>query len=125
MNALDVENGSSSWNSEGTDEDNADLTIYFGRSVVPTMLKVQFQAGFSSELFAIYDPAMMKLGELEFDDIHEIQTRDIFDNKKSFDSLKFILSNFSDFYGRVILYKLEIWGYEDQTNGSSSPTKIL
>ena len=112
MNALDVKNGSSSWNSEGNNLNETTLIIHFGRTVIPTCVKLQFQAGFSAETVAIYNPDNVLIGELELEDIHEIQTHDIFDNETSFTSLKFTLDNFSDFYGRVILYRLEVWGHE-------------
>jgi hypothetical protein len=112
MNALDVTNGSSSWNSEGNSQNETTLTIFFGRAVIPTCVKFQFQAGFSAETVAVYNPENVLIGELELEDIHEIQAHGLFDNEKSFTSLKFILDNFSDFYGRVILYRLEVWGHE-------------
>jgi hypothetical protein len=112
MNALDVNDGSSSWNSEGNNQNETTLTIHFGRSVIPTCVKLQFQAGFSAEKVTIYHPDNVLMGELELEDIHEIQTHGLFDNDKSFSSLKFIFDDFSDFYGRVILYRLEVWGHE-------------
>jgi hypothetical protein len=112
MNCLDVRNESSSWNSEGNSETDTTLVLHFGRSVIPTTMKLQFQAGFSAELVQVYDSNMTKLSDVELDDIHEIQTFHLQDNQHSFRSLKFILDNFADFYGRIILYRLEVWGYE-------------
>ena len=112
MNALDVHNGSSSWNSEGNSQNETALTINFGRAVIPTGVKLQFQAGFSAETVTIYNPDNVMIGELELEDIHEIQTHTLFDNNAPLTSLKFTLDIFSDFYGRVILYRLEVWGHE-------------
>jgi hypothetical protein len=52
------------------------------------------------------------MGELELEDIHEIQAHELFGNEKPLFSLKLKLDNFSDFYGRVILYRLEVWGHD-------------
>jgi hypothetical protein len=112
MNALDVTNGCSSWNSEGNSQDETVLTIHFGRSVIPTSVRLQFQAGFSAETVVMHNPKGVMIGEMEFEDIHEIQTHNLINNDESFTSIKFTLDDFSDFYGRVILYRLEVWGYE-------------
>jgi hypothetical protein len=112
MNALDVTNGSSSWNSEGNSQNETTLTVHFGRAVIPTSVRLQFQAGFSAETIVIHNPQGVLIGEMELEDIHEIQTHSLINNDESFTSLKFTLDNFSDFYGRVILYRLEVWGYE-------------
>ena len=112
MNALDVNNGSSSWNSEGNSETETVLTIHFGRVVTPTCVKLQFQAGFSAETVTIHNTENVVIGELELEDIHAIQTHDLLNNEEPFSSLKFTFDNFSDFYGRVILYRLEVWGNE-------------
>jgi hypothetical protein len=115
MNALDLLNVSSSWNSEGNNQNETTLTIHFGRLVHPTLIKFQFQAGFSAELVSAYNAEDVKLGEFELDDIHEVQTHNFLEDEASLDRIKLILSTFSDFYGRVILYRLEVWGYEVQT----------
>ena len=114
MNALDVHNGSSSWNSEGNSQNETTLIIIFGRTVVPTTVKLQFQAGFSAETVTIQNPDENEMiDELELEDIHEIQTHSLLvDNQKPLTSLKFTMDNFSDFYSRVILYRLEVWGHE-------------
>ena len=112
MNALDVNDCSSSWNSEGNAQSDTTLMIKFGRPVIPTIIKFQFQAGFSVELISLYDVNNTKVAEFALEDIHDLQSF-TFNAEKSYRSLKLILEHFSDFYGRVILYKLEIWGMED------------
>lgn len=115
MNALDVENGSSSWNSEGNTVTETTLTLLFGRRVIPTTLKLQFQAGFSAGScdVVVGDGATLVDG-LEWEDVHEVQVCELSDKIESptTSSVKIVLDNFSDFYGRVILYRLEVWGYE-------------
>ena len=124
MNALDVNNGSSSWNSEGNTQNETTLTIHFGRDVIPASVRLQFQAGFSAETVIIHNPQKTIVGELEFEDVHEIQEHSLLDNEKLLNSLKFTLDNFSDFYGRVILYRLEVWGYERMTRYDWKSFKI-
>jgi hypothetical protein len=112
MNALDSGNESSSWNSEGNTQEDTKLTIHFGRTVIPTEIKFQFQAGFSAEIVTVYNSNMTKLGALELEDIHELQSYALFDNQCSFTSIKLVMDKFADFYGRIILYRLEVWGFE-------------
>lgn len=114
MNALDVENGSSSWNSEGNTKSETTLTVHFGRPVIPVTLKLQFQAGFSAESCAVYaeGATTMLLNELELSDVHEVQTYELSNKQLPSNSLKLVLDDFCDFYGRVILYRLEVWGHE-------------
>jgi hypothetical protein len=122
MNALDVDNGSSSWNSEGNNTTETSLLLRFGRPVMPATLKLQFQAGFAAESCAVYysnetSPAgeAMPQDEFELKDVHEVQSFDLLSSTASLQpvtAIKFVLDDFCDFYGRVILYKLEIWGRE-------------
>jgi hypothetical protein len=115
MNALDVENCSSSWNSEGNNQTETFLTVRFGRRVVPSAVKLQFQAGFAAESCHVYDvESKTLLDELEWDDIHELQSRQLDsqqDGNISVNSLKLVFNDFCDLYGRIILYRLEIWGH--------------
>ena len=116
MNALDVENGSSSWNSEGNSKNETALTLNFGRRVIAVTLKLQFQAGFSAESCKVYaadgDNGTTFVEVLEFDDVHEVQSCELAQSDLSVSSLKLVLDDFCDFYGRVILYRLEVWGHE-------------
>jgi hypothetical protein len=113
INALDVGNESSSWNSEGNAQTETKLMIYFGRPVIPKEIKFQFQAGFSAELVTVYDSNMTRLGALELEDIHDLQSCGLFDNASPLTGIKLVMEHFSDFYGRVIVYRLEVWGFED------------
>lgn len=139
MNALDVNNGSSSWNSEGNRAGDTFLLVQFSRPVRrPTAVKFQFQAGFSARVCRVYaakkgraddqqqqQQLLQLVEELELEDVHELQECELEDknnvlnnNGESVDSgesavdgLKLVLGDFTDFYGRVILYRLEVWGY--------------
>lgn len=117
MNALDVENCSSSWNSEGNSKTEAALTLHFGRRVIPLSVKFQFQAGFAAEACEVYDAeATTLIDELELDDVHELQTRtlDTQNVYQSVSTMKFVFDDFCDLYGRMIIYRLEVWGHACQ-----------
>ena len=130
MNALDVANESTSWNSEGSATTTATtLTLHFGgRSVVPTTIQWQFQAGFSAATCHVYAigaagsattttaPQHKELiDELELEDVHEVQSCELEAAMKQqpVTGLHFVFSDFADFYGRVILYQLWVWGTEN------------
>ena len=57
------------------------------------------------------------IDEIELEDVHEMQECTLQMNNKDIrieavQGLKLVLQDFTDFYGRVILYRLEIWGSE-------------
>lgn len=121
LNALDTHNRSSCWNSEGTAESNNGcwFLVDFGRPVKPDELKIQFQAGFCAETCSIYckhtnnDEWILIDDTVEFDDVHELQTLPL----NSTDStttraIKLQFDDTTDFYGRVTIYRLEVWGRE-------------
>lgn len=146
-NAIDINNTTSSWNSEGIvtnnngnndDEDGNNqrqyLLVNFGTgSVRPKLIKLQFQAGFGCELCKLYfynntdnttSSAPVHCMEFEAHDIHDIQIFDLLKLSSNTDnninnsddatiictSMKLEFHNLVDFYGRIIVYKLEIWG---------------
>lgn len=88
--------------------------------VIPTELRVQFQAGFSAEQTFVSKQSKDGQGyeqieELETEDEHDMQ---VFllpggtDEKSATSSIKLVFDEFTDFYGRVIIYQLEVWGKE-------------
>jgi hypothetical protein len=113
MNALDIGNECSSWNSEGNQRETS-LAMNFGRLVVPMIFKWQFQAGFAARSCSVLDDQKVGLDEFELDDVHELQVRQLYntDSASPTKSLKFLFHDLCDFYGRVILYKIEVWGLE-------------
>jgi len=125
MNALDLTNTSTSWNSEGNCEGDTFLLVQFHRPVIPQQIKWQFQAGFSAELCHVsyytrdddddddqQQPAKGVTDELELEDVHEVQVCDLEPAGKPVQSIKLVLENAVDFYDRIILYQLEVWGQE-------------
>ena len=130
-------NSSSSWNSEGNCPGDTFLLVQFARPVRPTRLKLQFQAGFSARICHVWavetaavdddekqQSSLRLVDEMELDDVHELQEWQLGDDdndnntrKESVQGLKLVLEDFTDFYKRVILYRLEIWGHEMQPTG--------
>lgn len=92
----------------------------FGRTVIPTELRVQFQAGFSAEQTFVFKQSKDGQGyeqieELETEDEHDMQVFPLpggTDEKSATSSIKLVFDEFTDFYGRVIVYQLEVWGKE-------------
>jgi hypothetical protein len=120
MNAM-VE-GSSCWNSDASEEEKLFL-VDFGRAVEIHELRLEFQAGFAAEVCGVQllvrrrgpqgdndDEEWTGVDELEPKDTHELQS---FILKCSVGTaLKLIFDEFKDFYGRVTLYRIEVWGRE-------------
>jgi hypothetical protein len=127
MNALDLVNTSSCWNSEGNDgrsDSEQWIQLDFGRPVHPWQLRIQFQAGFSAESCTVQSKFAVEsefrscwddVKKLELSDAYDIQVRNIKeeeDLEHACSSLRFVFDDFSDFYGRVTIYQLEVWGAE-------------
>jgi len=120
MNALDMEERSSCWYSEGSDDDaTQSFTITFGRQVLPKELQIQFQAGFSAEECNVSvrtldaEEKWEVIEELEPSDSHELQSFPLTGVKdKAVDAIKIEFQECTDFYGRVMVYRLGILGTE-------------
>jgi hypothetical protein len=115
MNALNTEDESSCWYSDGEEGSTQSLTINFGRQVTPSELKLQFQAGFSAETCQLYlrsgSEAFELIVEIEPEDTHKLQSFPL-DSDKTGDALKLVFDECTDFYGRVTVYQLGVWGKE-------------
>jgi len=114
-NALDTANDSSCWNSEGIEGSTQWFLVDFGRTVQPSSVRIQFQAGFVTESCRVEgklcDESWETLDEVEWEDVHEMQ-KCALETTKPCTAVKLVLDDFTDFYGRVTIYKLEIWGKE-------------
>jgi hypothetical protein len=120
--ALDTENSSSCWNSEGNQGDTHWLSIDFGRPVRIQQVKLMYQAGFAAESCLLQvlptdgSPSNWETAqELEFEDTYELQTESTTEsdtNGLTTKAIKLVFQDFTDFYGRVTIYRLEIWGKE-------------
>lgn len=129
--ALDCENALSSWNSEGSRNGKKEsfLIVDFSgggkkpnRTVKPEELCVQFQAGFAAEEVTVYvqtltagtdKPRWLKVEDIEADDDHEMQSFPLpVTDATATTALKIVFDETTDFYGRVIVYQLQVWGKE-------------
>eukprot|EP00536_Pseudo-nitzschia_multiseries_P002832 jgi/Psemu1/184420/e_gw1.39.143.1 len=123
--ALDCDDVLTSWNSEGSPNGKKEsfLIIDFcgggkhpNRTVKPSELGLQFQAGFSAEEVTVYaakprEEADETNEEIEADDDHELQSFPLsLDDPTS--ALKVVFDETTDFYGRVIVYQIQVWGEE-------------
>ena len=125
MNALDIVNETSCWNSDavpsGSDEPIT-FTVNFGpnRMVQVEEIRIQFQGGFVAEECTAYISKggsgaedWVELEEpIEPEDVNDVQTFEIADEDRTCNMLRLIFEGSSDFYGRVTIYKLEVWGSE-------------
>ena len=124
MNALDLDSSTSCWNSDGSPSGkrSSHYIIEFGRAVEPVELRIQFQAGFVAEKLQVLsqqqqDSTWRPIIELEVDDDHDLQvfTLDSSGSTVGTNALKLVFDECTDFYGRVTVYQLQIWGYEIMT----------
>ena len=123
--ALDCENALTSWNSEGSPNGKKEsffIVDFSGggkqpnRRVQPVEIGVQFQAGFAAEEITVYvqsggKSAWSKVEEIEADDDHELQSFPLSVADET-TALKVVFDETTDFYGRVIVYQLQVWGKE-------------
>lgn len=121
MNALDFENESSCWNSDGQ-ADGATVHSFilnFHRQVQLSSISFQFQGGFvpeecrlmtSQENYATKTWNEIDDADIELENTNKLQVFDLDDvvsqDFLECDALKLEFLGSTDFYGRVILYKL-------------------
>lgn len=120
--AFDYANSTTCWNSEGSSSGKKEcyFCVDFGRLVKPTELRIQFQAGFSAEQTYVLKQSQdgqqyEQIEELETEDEHEMQVFPLPCGTapgSSTSSIKMVFDEFTDFYGRVTIYQLQIWGIE-------------
>lgn len=125
MNALD-KNESSCWNSDGNSDGDIEnsFVIHFNRTVLIEEIRIQFQGGFAAEECKLYSssaetPSWNEIedAEIEPENRNSIQTFPLGDTEEKVrvcNSIKVTFHSASDFYGRVIIYKIEVWGRERQ-----------
>ncbi|GKY98537.1 hypothetical protein MPSEU_000810700 [Mayamaea pseudoterrestris] len=116
-NVLDIENDSNCWNSEGTDGGTTQfIELDFIRNVQPQEIRIQFQAGFiaqscSIQVFESDINQYQTKQTIEFEDVHSIQTMQLpTDDNAATTKIRLVFDDFTDFYGRIIVYRLEVWG---------------
>ncbi len=128
-NALDITNESTCWNSDGQADGNAEhsFIVTFHRNVSVSSISLQFQGGFVAEECDFYISTTKtvdnkiewkEIGDayIEPEDVNTIQKFDLEeceecnDGVLDCDAIKLVFKASTDFYGRVILYKLEVHG---------------
>lgn len=116
MNALNTSDDSSCWNSDSCVANKQhQLLIDFKRSVLVQELRLQFQAGFVAKTIHVKlqkqpNQEWVDLLELEVDDTLEMQPFLLENTKTS--ALKLLFDEFTDFYGRITIYQVQVWGKE-------------
>jgi hypothetical protein len=132
MNALDYEHETTCWNSEGNSQGKTSswMRVDFARRVRPTKIGVQFQAGFVAEEVTVQvlketeKEEWITLCDFEVEDDHEMQFLDLLEDGKERNipengtmSIRLVLDECTDFYGRVTIYQLKVFGTEGVTSG--------
>jgi hypothetical protein len=108
---------SSSWNSEGGQDEQWLWLNLGGRSCILGEIRIQFQAGFVAQQCQIQlqmeDGSWKEDGDdaIELEDVHDFQSISI-QSRLPCKAIKLIFQDFTDFYGRVIVYQLQVWGTE-------------
>jgi hypothetical protein len=127
MNALKTDDGSSCWYSDGqtttVDNNNSQqsFVLHFKRIVRPHTVKIQFQAGFSASTCQLQlrnqAGVWEILDDIELEDTHHLQSFPLPTTDKEGDAIQLLLDDYADFYGRIMIYRLEIWGTECISEG--------
>ncbi|KAJ3398545.1 hypothetical protein CcCBS67573_g08420 [Chytriomyces confervae] len=106
------------WNSDqGTSQW---IIAEFPRSVSPSQVVLMFQGGFTSSQVLVFSapsplasssPDWTQLTQLYPEDSNKLQTFDVASSAASaVRSLKFVFTECSDTYGRIVVYKLDVLG---------------
>ena len=112
LNALE-DSDNRCWNSDPGE--NQFYVIKFGRPVEVLQLKIQFQAGFSSEIIIV----QVSSGDGNWDTVDEIEPLDTLglqgfplEKPAECSELRLDFVDFKDFYGRITAYRIQAWGNE-------------
>ncbi len=96
------------------------VIINFPNKVKPTKINIMFQGGFVGIDVSVETGnslnKLMEISKFEPEDINSMQSFEILYEENNEDNyveyLKLIFNASSDFYGRIIIYKLEVFGCE-------------
>jgi hypothetical protein len=105
---------STCWYSDGP-ADKQWYQLDFGRAVVPTQVRLMFQAGFvgtSCRILAYVNDKWTSVHDMEVQDVHAMQVASWNSEALPCTKLRLELEEFTDFYGRVTIYQLQVWGKE-------------
>ena len=108
------------WNS---DQGSPQFILFdFGKNVITTDLKIMFQGGFAGvdgtvEVGSALD-SLVTVANLDITDTNDMQSyslQTIDENQDTMQKGRYLRIAFptsTDFYGRVTIYQLELWGYD-------------
>jgi len=129
-NALDNKNESTCWNSEGQGDGSIEhsFIVNFHRRVKISSIALQFQGGFAAEKCQFYTTKIPSEGKVNWKEVEDayIEPENVNDlqmfeleecesaDDLTCDAIKLNFGDSTDFYGRVILYKIEVNGVEQQ-----------
>jgi hypothetical protein len=103
-NALDIANPSSCWNSDTSNQHHT-YQIQFHRNVQVHQIKFTCQGGFVPQKVCVNDQL------LELIDTNQVQ--DFYLTTTPCHTLTLTLQDSTDFYGRITIYNIEVWGWEE------------
>ncbi|KAJ3224887.1 Nuclear receptor 2C2-associated protein [Chytriomyces hyalinus] len=105
------------WNSDqGTSQW---IISEFPRNVCPSQVVLMFQGGFSSSQLQVFSASSplasasldwTPLTQLYPEDSNKLQTFDVASSASDVRSLKFVFTDCSDTYGRIVVYRLDVLG---------------
>uniref|UniRef100_A0A803Y1C0 Nuclear receptor 2C2 associated protein n=1 Tax=Meleagris gallopavo TaxID=9103 RepID=A0A803Y1C0_MELGA len=88
------------------------VTLDFPHTVRVSQLHIQFQGGFSSRLCTLEGEGtgeeLVKISDLYPEDINAMQIS--FVEETALDTLKITFENSTDFFGRIVVYHLQVLG---------------
>lgn len=102
------------WNS---DQGNQWIMVSFKNPVKIKKVEIKFQGGFASsqvELELIKpDKSSTKVSQFYPEDINSLQTFEIKDEAESCECYRMKFEKMTDFFGRIIIYNLQMYGFLD------------
>jgi len=127
-NALDNKNESTCWNSDGQADGSTEhsFIVNFHRRVNIACIALQFQGGFVAQECQLHTTKVSSEGKVRWveigdayvepENVNDLQKFDLEECENgddlNCDAIKMIFSESTDFYGRMILYKIEVHGKE-------------
>jgi len=124
QNAL-IDKDANCWNSDQGEKQF--FIIKFGRSVLAQKLCMEFQAGFASEFIRVFfkkknASQWEELDEYEPEDSLQLQS---FQFKATVEctELRVDFEDCRDFYGRITVYRIQIWGSGEEETTTTTPSE--
>jgi hypothetical protein len=103
-NALDTSNPSSCWNSDSNECHT--FQVQFHRNVRVHQIKFTCQGGFVPQKVLVNNGQLLDLKDNN-------QTQEFILDTNPCHTLTLTLRESADFYGRITIYSIEVWGWEE------------